>query len=437
MGVAVDSSGNVYVTGGNNAFKIETPGTCSTTGTPCTITEIIDSTGDGGGNELFYTWGVATDSSGNVYVNGRDSYNTFKIETPGTCSTAGTPCTITEIIDATGDGAGNTLWGPEGVGVDSGGNVYVAGSSHNVFRLQPVFTPLSWVTVGDPGNAADDTGYGAVLYRYRISRYEVTNTQYAAFLNAVAATDTNGLYNTNMGSGYGGITRSGSPGSYVYSAIAGREFMPVNYVSFYDSLRFANWLHNGRPTGAQDSTTTEDGAYDMALGSSVVRKPGAQVFLPSEDEWYKAAYYAGSETYYDYPAGSNTQTTCATPSVTANIANCSIVVGDFTDVGSYTGAASPNGTFDQGGNAWEFNEAVSGSNRVRRGGSRNMGPNTLAASYRSSQNPSSGYADSGFRVASYLEPAGVPSLSPMGAALLGGLLFAIAVGGLAVQRRRA
>ena len=72
-----------------------------------------------------------------------------------------------------------------------------------------------------------------------------------------------------MGSSNGGITRSGGSGSYTYSAIAGRGNMPVNFVSFYDALRFANWLHNGQPTGAQDNTTTEDGAYTItALGIS-------------------------------------------------------------------------------------------------------------------------------------------------------------------------
>jgi len=85
-----------------------------------------------------------------------------------------------------------------------------------------------------------------------------------------------------MGSSYGGIARAGSPGSYTYSPIAGRQDMPVNYVSFYNSLRFANWLHSGQPSGAQDGTTTEDGAYDMSLGSNVVRKAGAKVFLTSE-----------------------------------------------------------------------------------------------------------------------------------------------------------
>ena len=78
---------------------------------------------------------------------------------------------------------------------------------------------MEMVTVGDPGNV-DGThgdGYGGVDYIYRIGKYEVTNTQYCEFLNAVARSDPHDLYNTNMGGGLGGITRDGSEGSYTYS----------------------------------------------------------------------------------------------------------------------------------------------------------------------------------------------------------------------------
>ncbi|MGA2256961.1 MAG: hypothetical protein ABSG53_20100, partial [Thermoguttaceae bacterium] len=59
--------------------------------------------------------------------------------------------------------------------------------------------PMATVPVGNAGNAADTTtGYGAVSYDYNIGTYDVTLTQYTAFLNSVASTDTYGLYDTNL-----------------------------------------------------------------------------------------------------------------------------------------------------------------------------------------------------------------------------------------------
>jgi hypothetical protein len=193
---------------------------------------------------------------------------------------------------------------------------------------------------------------------------------------------------------------------------AGRGDKPVNYVSFYDALRYANWLHNGQPTGAQGSSTTEDGAYTLLGGTptpsnglTVTRNAGARVFLTSQDEWYKAAYYdAGSSSYLDYPAGLDTQTTCAAPGATPNTANCTPVGlgSDVTDVGSYTGSASPSGTFDQGGNVNEWNEAIvnAGAGRDFRGGSLDEPAVTLAASAVAGGVPTIHDRAVGFRVAS-------------------------------------
>jgi formylglycine-generating enzyme required for sulfatase activity len=91
---------------------------------------------------------------------------------------------------------------------------------------------IEWVAIGNPGNAADTpssncieaaASCGSVSYAYQISKYEVTNTQYAEFLNAKAASDPLSLYNTSMGSNatFGGITRSGASGSYSYSVKTG------------------------------------------------------------------------------------------------------------------------------------------------------------------------------------------------------------------------
>jgi formylglycine-generating enzyme required for sulfatase activity len=311
-----------------------------------------------------------------------------------------------------------------------------------------LFVPLSasavvtidWVTVGDPGNACETQTpdcFGSVVDAYRISKFEVTNAQYAEFLNAVAVTDTNALYNTIMGSGSGGITRSGSSGSFSYSAIAGREDMPV-FVSFWNATRFANWLHNGQTAGTQDGTTTEDGAYTLTpteiSNNTVTRNGGAQVYVTSEDEWYKGAYYdPGAMVYFNYPASSDSQTTCTLPGATANTANCDFAVFDFTDVGDYTGSASPNGTFDQGGNVIEWNETitntVSESFRGVRGGTFFEDPFLLASNARGQVYPADGEAGVGIRLASPVPVAAVPSLSPVG---LTGLLSLL---GLACYRR--
>jgi formylglycine-generating enzyme required for sulfatase activity len=122
----------------------------------------------------------------------------------------------------------------------------------------------------------------------------------------VAKADPKGLYNMSMGtSAQGGIARSGSSPNFTYMVISGRGQWPVVFVSYFDAQRFANWLHNGQPTGAQDATTTEDGAYTMGatdVPPGPARNSGALFFVPTEDEWYKAAYYdAASMSYNPFP----------------------------------------------------------------------------------------------------------------------------------------
>jgi hypothetical protein len=238
-----------------------------------------------------------------------------------------------------------------------------------------------------------------------------------------------------MGVGVGGILRSGISGSYSYAPISGRGDLPVNYVSFWPAARFANWMHNGQPSGSQDNSTTEDGAYTLTPAgmsdNTVSRNPGAAVFLPSEDEWYKAAYYdTGSTAYFDYSEGSDTQTTCASPGAIPNTANCNNAAGgDVTDVGSYTAGSNPNGTFDQGGNVSEWNESVMGpgdAHRGRRGGSFGDSPINLAASVRFGQSPTLAQSVGGIRLAS---PAAspVPGLAPLALVMLSSILAVAAL----------
>ena len=186
-----------------------------------------------------------------------------------------------------------------------------------LIAIQPTLTSavtIDMVTVGNPGNAGDVQSqgtFGAVGYNYRIGKYEVTAGQYTEFLNAVADADPNGLYNVSMVDFIGGnIQRTGTSPNYSYSVAADWADRPVNYVSFWDAARFANWLHNGQPTGLQGPGTTEGGAYhDVGNQALFGRNAGARFFIPSEDEWYKSAYHdqaAGlAANYFDYPTGSN------------------------------------------------------------------------------------------------------------------------------------
>ncbi len=92
------------------------------------ITEIIDANGDGLGNTLSEPIGIAVDSAENVYLVGFSTDNAFKI-TPGGV--------ITQIIDANGDGT-NALDGSYGIAVDLASNVYVTGFfSDNAFKITP------------------------------------------------------------------------------------------------------------------------------------------------------------------------------------------------------------------------------------------------------------------------------------------------------------
>jgi formylglycine-generating enzyme required for sulfatase activity len=169
----------------------------------------------------------------------------------------------------------------------------------------------------------------------------------------------------------------------------------------------------------QGSNDMETGAYTLngATSGIITANIGAQVYLPTEDEWYKAAYYSAANTSYSlYPNGQNTITTAD--------ANYEYVVGSTTDVGSYSGDGSSYGTFDQGGNVWEWNDAViSGSSRGLRGGSfYSFGETNLRASFRGIHVPTIVSDLIGFRVASVPEPTS--------------LLLTMLAGGVMLIRRK-
>jgi formylglycine-generating enzyme len=293
---------------------------------------------------------------------------------------------------------------------------------------------IDTVTVGNPGNAPDTavmndgtTGYGEVDYTYKIGKFEITAGQYVAFLNAVAKTaDPYHLLGTGMGNTSStwmgcNITVGGTPGNYVYSVPTDWANRPVNYVDWGSAARFCNWLYHGQPnTGVEDATTTEDGSYDLngavtdeAL-STIKRKTTATWVIPSENEWYKAAYYdpnkngTGSPGYWLYPTKSDDlpSNVLSNPD-SGNNANfvqggAYTIGGSYyrTTVGAFSNSEGPYNTFDQGGNIEEWNETS------LRGGSFGGPSICLAASFRGypTLRGSTGCGD-GFRVAYVPEPS--------------------------------
>lgn len=306
------------------------------------------------------------------------------------------------------------------------------------------------VYVGNIGNAADPTtGYGAVNYGYSIGKYEVSLNQYTEFLNAVAKTDTYGLYNTSMGTdlNIAGISRSGASGSYTYSVI-GSGNRPVTYVSWYDSARFVNWLHNGQPTGLQTASTTERGAYTMTSNTGFpARNSGWKYGLPSENEWYKAAFHqpaaqgGDADDYWLYPTANNSIPNSRNGSLSdpnsANIYRNDGIANGFndgfatggssgylTDVGAFSIADSFYGTFDQGGNVQEWNGTIIGSfvqyRGVRGGAFSSLFGQPLPgllATERQQVDPIKEFGNLGFRVVIVPEPS-TAGLLGLGALLM-------------------
>ena len=306
---------------------------------------------------------------------------------------------------------------------------------------------IDWVPVGNPGNTADTTGQpnpaGAVADAFRIMKFEFTNQQYTEFLSSVAATDTYSLYNANMGSNArGGITQSGASGSYTYAAKPNMGDKPVLFVSWFDAARVSNWLMNG----ATSSSSTETGAYTLnggTSGNAPAVNSGAAVYIPTENQWYKAAYYKGGSTnagYWDYATQSDTAPTAVTSGSTGigsagnagNFANFNLAAdwnsqnGNVTTVGTNGGANAYN-AFDMSGNVLEWNDltGAAGLSRGARGGLWDNNATLLSSSSRNQYTASNESEYFGFRLAAVPEP------STYAMALAG-----LACGGYSVFRRR-
>jgi sulfatase modifying factor 1 len=298
---------------------------------------------------------------------------------------------------------------------------------------------IQFVDVLDAGNVADTNGRGAVAYDFRIMKFEFTNAEYAHFLNTVDPNASSSLlWNSNMSNALrGGLTKNiAAPVGSRYSVKTDWGNKPIGAISWFDAARVANWLHNGGTA----SSSTETGAYTLtglteAAGTlTVARNPGALFWIPTRDEWYKAAYYNGDSTYWNYATESDTAPTSITSNGSGdgsagpngNFANFNNGAtwngvtsnGIVTSVGT-NGRSSHYGTYDMSGNVREIVEGSAGAtDMVLVGG----GYSTAAASLSSSGTPPTGIAATassalnGFRLATITPEPGstIPLLTLFG-----------------------
>jgi hypothetical protein len=274
-------------------------------------------------------------------------------------------------------------------------------------RSASAVVSLDLVPVGNAGNLNDPlTNRGAVNTAYAISKNEITLNQYCEFLNAVAKNGGINLWHAGMQSNANtaGIARSGSEGSYVYTVIGDDDQRPVAYINnFFAAARFANWMHNGQPTsGPNVSASTESGAYRLfgTVSGFVYHEPDAKFWVPTDSEWYKAAYYqpaaAGGDAdgYWLYPMQTNSvpysdqpgAATTPDPTRAGNFYKDDGLPNEYDDgyaltgstaspsgnalttVGAYTSADSFYGTFDQGGSLYEWTVQPNSTYALRGGG---------------------------------------------------------------------
>lgn len=284
------------------------------------------------------------------------------------------------------------------------------GSGANAFDIP-------FVTIGNPGNAADTTGSpnpaGSVANTYRIGQFEVTED---AVRKANAA---GGL----------GITLDDRA----------NDNAPATSVSWFEAAQFVNWLNTS--SGSTEAYKFNGGNFELWQpadagynSANEFRNSQAKYFLPSADEWYKAAYHDASAgtagTYFDYPTGSDTAPIAVASGTAADTAVFSQLFVQGPAEVTLAGGASPYGTVGQGGNVFEWeettfdllNDGSSSSRGVRGGGFYNLSSDLLS-SVRLSFNPTNEVNIFGFRVASIPEPSSL-------------LLGAMATVGMLLRRRR-
>jgi len=251
---------------------------------------------------------------------------------------------------------------------------------------------FQWATIGAAGNQAyqGSPGYrahnrGSVGYEYKISKLEITTGQWLEFVNTFS-TQTDQYQFSRWGAQLWGAsldTRYVGPGTKykLRPSIPNAAMLPVTGISWRDAARYCNWLHNGKSsdlnaliTGAYDTTTfglNPDGSFT----DSLTHLAGAKYWIPTFDEWMKAAYFdpdrygKGVAGWWTFTNKSDGPGIAGLPGVGTTSAGLNLP--DFAQwnipLGAYPQSLSPWGLLDTSGGAREWTEegAPTGAPRER------------------------------------------------------------------------
>ena len=290
----------------------------------------------------------------------------------------------------------------------------IFGSGTNQFTID-------FVDIGVPGNAADTSGApnpaGSVGTLYRMGVYEVSERM---------------------------VTAASTLGSLELTTTARGANKPATDVTWNEAARFVNWLNTSKGFSPAYKFAVQPGSGGYSANADIqlwtagdagynaanqYRNSNAVYFLPSVDQWYKAAFFKGGSTnagYWDFPTGSDADPTPVASGTAAGTA----VFAAQTDPADITlaGGRSPLGTVGQGGNANEWYEtAASGTNtspaenRGYRGGYWNNFASSLSSlDGGSALAPQSSLTEVGLRIAAVPEPGTYAIL-----AVFGGIALAL------------
>lgn len=230
----------------------------------------------------------------------------------------------------------------------------------------------TWATITHPGNRATnasetpmrpDANLGSVGYEYRIATTETTVGQWFEFVQAYAP-----FYDFQGGSIANPEFTSfsinyGFDGLYV---VPGRSLNRPADMSWEYAARYVNWLHNGK---VNEQWAFETGVYDTATftfnpdGTAnhlTARAPGARYWIPTVDEWVKAAFYdpnrygPGQDGYWLFPVGSNDPAIGSLLPDEGGQSNAGWIWEHVLDVGSFPDVQSPFGLLDLTGGVSEL-----------------------------------------------------------------------------------